>query len=322
MSKNNFIQESFAQIQAEVSKSIIGNAQALEALFIATLCKGHVLLEGMPGLAKTMLAKTFAKTVDLEFGRVQFTPDLLPSDLTGTLVYQPKDGTFTTRKGPIFTGVLLADEINRAPAKVQSALLQSMEERAVTLGDTTFALDQYFTVIATENPIETEGTYPLPEAQLDRFLLKCILDYPSAEEEANITKAYGNSILQDPKIQKVLNHANLLEMSKEVDGIFLEDAVHEYIVKLVQSSRPSQSKITDIKEFLAFGASPRATLSLVKISKVLARLNGRDYVIPDDVKKYFKPVMNHRIKLSYAAWSEGVTADTILDTILDSTESP
>ncbi len=270
-----------AAVRQEISRVIVGQEGLVERILIAMLCEGHILLEGLPGLAKTLTVRSFARTLDAVFQRIQFTPDLLPADLTGTRVYNPRDLDFFTRKGPVFCNILLADEINRAPAKVQSALLQAMEERTVTIGDETFALPRPFMVLATENPIEQVGTYPLPEAQLDRFFLKCLVEYPTAAEEQQILERIDN--LDPVSVQRVLTPAAVLELQDTVRQVYVDEKLKEYIVNIVAVTRKAVRP--ELARLIDFGASPRASIALLKAARCVAFLRGRGFVVPDDIKK-------------------------------------
>ncbi|PIE85444.1 ATPase [Candidatus Gracilibacteria bacterium] len=299
---------------SEVSKKIVGQKNMIRDIIVATLCKGHILLEGAPGLAKTQSVNSISEVLNLKFKRIQFTPDLLPSDLIGAKIYNPDTREFSVRKGPVFSNLVLADEINRAPSKVQSALLESMEERQVTLGDGTFVLDSPFVVLATQNPIEQEGTYKLPEAQLDRFLLKTIVSYPSPEEEIDIMK--GNTSFGAIKLNKILTKKKVLELQKLVTEVYVDDHIYEYVRDIIIFTRENDK----IKKYLSYGASPRASISLIKASKALAVINGRDHVIPEDIKEMAKPVLRHRVILSYESIADEVEVDDIIQVILDTVE--
>jgi len=294
----------------------------IQPLLVAMIAKGHILLEGMPGLAKTLLAKSLASCIDAKFSRVQFTPDLLPADLTGTNIFNPKTVSFEVRKGPVFTNILLADEINRAPAKVQSALLQCMEERQVTIADHTFDLDPPFFVVATQNPIDQDGTYPLPEAQLDRFLFKVAVDYPSEEEEKNILLLHGNLKQNLPQTNQVIKPKELLRISETADEVYIDPKLQQFIVKLVRNTRPETTEAKDIVGYIKHGASPRASLALLKVAKINALLEGRDFVLPEDILKFFIEIIRHRIHLSMEAFTEEVSVDSIIKRILGITEVP
>ena len=293
----------------------------VERLVIGLLANGHVLLEGVPGLAKTLTVKTLAQVIRGKFQRIQFTPDLLPADLVGTLVYQQKDGEFVARKGPVFTNLLLADEINRAPAKVQSALLESMQERQVTLGDATHPLPDPFLVFATQNPIEQEGTYPLPEAQVDRFLLKARVDYPSKGEERQILDRMMSG--EVPPVSRVLSADAVRRLGGRVRDVYLDERLRDYMVALVAATRaPREVGLVDLAPLIAYGASPRATLAFSEASRAVAFLHGRGYVVPEDVKEIAKDVLRHRILLTYEAEAENVTSDSVVSRILERVEVP
>ena len=310
------------QLRTEVSKAVIGQSDMIDALLIALLTEGHVLLEGMPGLAKTMAVRSLSQTMNLDFGRIQFTPDLLPADVTGTMIYQQKSDAFTVRKGPIFSSFLLADEINRAPAKVQSALLEAMQERQVTIGDETFQLPEPFLVMATQNPIEQEGTYTLPEAQKDRFLLKVKVAYPSALEEQEIIKS---QIQPEPssKLQKILSKKDVLRLKALVKEVYLDEKVEKYIVDIIHQTRePNIKALEPLKPYLLFGASPRGSIGLARAAKARAFMEGRSFVIPDDVKIMATPVLNHRIGLTYEAEMDHVSAQDIIEKVIQYVEVP
>src|SRR5712692_5058124 len=305
----------------EVKKIIVGQDHLLERLLVALLARGHILVEGVPGLAKTMAIKTLAESIGGEFKRVQFTPDLVPADLVGTRIYNQKTGEFNTSLGPVFTNLLLADEINRAPAKVQSALLESMQERQVTLGDTSHPLPQPFLVFATQNPIEQEGTYPLPEAQVDRFLLKARVDYPKKEEERQILDRMLSG--EAPAVGRVLKADQVLHLERRVRGIYLDERLRDYMVALVTATRrPKEVGLVDLAPLIAFGASPRATLAFSEASRAVAFLRGRGYVVPEDVKEIARDVLRHRILLTYEAEAENVTTETVVERILERVEVP
>jgi MoxR-like ATPase len=306
-----FVEEMFN----EIGKVIVGQRYVLERMMVGLLADGHILLEGVPGLAKTLAVKTIAETIDAKFQRIQFTPDLLPSDLIGTLIYNPKTSDFTVKKGPIFANIILADEINRAPAKVQSALLEAMQERQVTIGDTTHPLPQPFLVLATQNPIEQEGTYPLPEAQVDRFMLKLSITYPSRDEERMILERRTGEL---EKVNAVVNPERIAEVRAVVREIYMDDKIKNYILDLVSATRnPDQFEMKDMKGLISYGASPRATIALAMASKAYAFLKGRGYVTPEDVKTIGPDVMRHRIIPSFEAEAENKTSDHLLHQVFD-----
>ena len=309
------------QIEAELHKVIVGQEELVHRLLVGLLARGHLLLEGVPGLAKTLAVKTLARTLALEFKRVQFTPDLLPADLVGTLVYDPRSSEFTPKRGPVFTNVLLADEINRAPAKVQSALLEAMEERQVTLGDVTHRLPDPFLVLATQNPIEQEGTYPLAEAQVDRFLLKVKLRYPTrAEEEAILERML---VEREIEVRRVLDAPRLAELRAAADGVYLDAKLRGYILDLVAATRdPAAAGMAELVPLVAFGASPRATLFLARAAKAMALVAGRGYVVPEDVKEIAADVLRHRLVPSYEAEAQDLTSDDLVARLLDRVEVP
>jgi MoxR-like ATPase len=299
----------------EVKKVIVGQDHLLERLVVALLARGHILVEGVPGLAKTMAIKTLAEAIGGEFKRIQFTPDLVPADLIGTRIYNQKTGEFNTSLGPVFTNLLLADEINRAPAKVQSALLEVMQERQVTIGRETFQVPSPFLVLATQNPIETEGTYPLPEAQVDRFMLKVLVGYPTSTEEFVIVERM-TGMLQ--AVQKVLTTQQLLGSQQESDGVYVDPALIEYAVRMVTATRkPKDTGLKELEHYIMFGASPRASINLILAGRALAFVRGRTYALPQDVRDMALDVMRHRLVLSYEALSDNVTSDELLKKILD-----
>jgi MoxR-like ATPase len=309
------------QLLAELRKVIVGQDVLLERLTVGLLARGHVLLEGVPGLGKTLAVKTLAKAVAIDFQRIQFTPDLLPADLLGTPIYNPRTGEFQTRKGPVFTHLLLADEINRAPAKVQSALLEAMEERQVTLGDETYALADPFLVLATQNPIEQEGTYPLAEAQVDRFMLKVKVGYPTRAEEEQILDRM--MVPRDLDVRAGLDRATLLELRQTADAIYLDDKIRRYVLDLVGATRdPRGAGLGELADLIGFGASPRATLFLARAAKALALVRGRGFVLPEDVKDIAPDVLRHRIVPTYEAEAEDVTADSLVEKILAGVQVP
>lgn len=310
------------EIKTEIAKRISGMDRTIEAILVCMTARGHVLLEGMPGLAKTRLARCFAEILNADFHRIQFTPDLLPADLIGTNIFSPKTGEFSIRKGPIFTNILLADEINRAPAKVQSALLQCMEEGQVTIGDSTFDLTSPFFVLATQNPIDQEGTYNLPEAQMDRFLMKVKIPYPSSKEESSILKEHGKVSFQHNNLESILNKIEMTAWAEAIDTVFIEDKLIDYIVSLVRNTRPEFTGSKDLKTYIAHGGSPRASLAFLKIAKSVAILEGRDFVIPEDIKKFAVEILSHRILKSVDAFSESITEMDLVHRVLEITPVP
>ncbi len=305
----------------EVGKVIVGQKYLIERLLIGILSNGHVLLEGVPGLAKTMSVMTLARSLQVSFQRIQFTPDLLPADLIGTLIYNPKSSEFTVRKGPIFTNIVLADEINRAPAKVQSALLEAMQERQVTIGDQTFKLDDPFLVLATQNPIEHEGTYPLPEAQVDRFMFKLNITYPDKKEEREIMERMALT-KKDLTVNAVISPKDILRLRALVDEIYIDDKIKDYIIDIVFASRDPKAYNLELEEFIEYGASPRATIYLTLAAKAHAFIKGRGFVTPQDVKSIGMDVLRHRIILTYEAEAEEMNAETIVQKIFDNVEVP
>jgi MoxR-like ATPase len=309
------------QIRAEIHKVIVGQEILVERLLLALLCNQHVLIEGVPGLAKTLTVTSLAKMLQVSFKRIQFTPDLLPADVIGTLIYNPKTGEFTTKKGPVFANIVLADEINRAPAKVQSALLEAMQEHQVTIGETCFKLDDPFLVLATQNPIEQEGTYPLPEAQVDRFMLKLKISYPSKTEEHQILKKMATS-RPAIEIEPVLAPGDIKRLRELTDEIFMDEKLEEYIVNLVEATRKPETYGLEISQLIRYGASPRATIFLAMASKANALLEGRGYVTPQDVKTIAMDVMRHRVIITYEAEAEEKTSEDIVAQILQTVKVP
>jgi MoxR-like ATPase len=308
----NFIDK----IHAEIGKVIVGQHHMVERLLIGLLSNGHILLEGVPGLAKTLSIKSLAGAINAQFSRIQFTPDLLPADVIGTMIYNQQKNEFVVRKGPIFANFILADEINRAPAKVQSALLEAMQERQVTIGNNSYKLEEPFLVLATQNPIEQEGTYPLPEAQVDRFMLKVIIDYPSKIEEQAIIRQNVLG-LQQPRINAVVSSQEILNARQLVREVYMDEKVEQYIIDIVFASRfPDQYNLTKLKPLIAFGGSPRASINLALAAKAYAYLNKRGYVIPEDVRNICKDVLRHRIGLTYEAEAENVNIEMIVTEIL------
>ncbi len=309
-------------LMAEIEKVIVGQKYLIERLLVGLLANGHVLVEGVPGLAKTLSIKTLSQAVDTDFQRIQFTPDLLPADLIGTLIYNPKDGGFTTKKGPIFSNIILADEINRAPAKVQSALLEAMQERQVTIGKETFKLDDPFLVMATQNPIEQEGTYPLPEAQIDRFMLKINITYPSIEEEQKILRrmSYTN---REIKVNPVMKTKDIVRARDTVDEIYMDEKVEKYILDIVFATRePKRYKLDELSGLIQYGASPRASIYMTIASKAYAFIQGRGYVTPQDVKSIGPDILRHRVIASYEAEAQEKSSDDIIKRIFEEIEVP
>ncbi len=321
---NNEIQKENPFVKSvlqEVSKVIVGQQEMVESIIMGLLTGGHVLLEGLPGLAKTLTISTVSKATSLGFQRIQFTPDLLPSDLIGTMIFNMKTNEFTAKKGPIFTNIVLADEINRAPAKVQSALLEAMAERQVTIGDTTYPLESPFLVMATQNPIEQEGTYPLPEAQMDRFMFKTVVKYPKKSDEMKILEGLSTDTV--PSIQPMMGKEDILRIRKLINQIYIDSKVKNYIVEIIFASRePAEMGLRKLSNLIQVGGSPRATISLAKASRAHAFLKGRGYVTADDVKAICNLVMRHRIILSYEAEAESITTDQVINEILNHVEVP
>lgn len=306
---------------SEINKVMVGQEALVERVLIALLADGHILLEGVPGLAKTLLIKTMAEAIQAEFARIQFTPDLLPADLIGTQIYNPRSSEFSVHQGPIFANLILADEINRAPAKVQSALLEAMQERQVTIGDDTFKMDDLFLVLATQNPIEQEGTYPLPEAQVDRFMLKVKVDYPSRAEERLIVDRMTGITL--PTVNPVINPADIMHARDLVRQIYVDDKIKEYVLDLVLTTRqPGKNGLSDLSTLISYGASPRASINLIIAARAHAFLKGRGFVTPEDIKQIAPDVLRHRIITSYEAEAENITTDHLVQRILDHTEVP
>jgi len=313
--------EKFQQVRDEIGKVIVGQDAMVDRLLVALLADGHILLEGLPGLAKTLAATTLAQVLQCDFKRIQFTPDLLPADLIGTSIYNAKEGSFSVSKGPIFTNIVIADEINRAPAKVQSALLEVMQERQVTISGQTFAVGSPYLVLATQNPIEQEGTYPLPEAQTDRFMMKVKVNYPNLDEEKGILSRMG-TLENKPKARALMSGNEILAARKDVDKVFVDDKVIDYILQIVFATRQPEDYKVDIKGLLMFGASPRATLALKLASKAYAYLQGRNYVTPNDVKQIAHEILRHRLRLSYEAEAEEIDSDQIIDRVLQTIPVP
>ena len=308
-------------IKNEVAKVVVGQEKMIDSLLIALLCDGHILIEGVPGLAKTTTVNALAQSLGLNFKRAQFTPDLLPSDILGAEIYDPQNNSFKIKKGPIFTNLLLADEINRAPAKVQSALLEVMQEKQVTLGDTTFKIDPPFFVMATQNPVEQEGVYQLPEAQLDRFMLKLVVDYNTKEEELEIARRISSGNMET--IQAVVTNDDLTEIKKDIKAVHVDEEVEKYMIELVNATRnPSEYGLETIKDYIQFGASPRVSIDMFKAVKAMAYMRGKDFVTPVDVAYIAKELMRHRIVLTYEAEAEGITTDEIIQKVLETVAIP
>ena len=308
------------QLTAEIGKVIVSQREIIERLLIGLLANGHILVEGVPGLAKTMAVRTLAKCIHTRFQRLQFTPDLLPADLIGTMIYNTKTGEFTTKKGPIFANIILADEINRAPAKVQSALLEAMQERQVTIGEQTYKLDEPFLVMATQNPIEQEGVYPLPEAQIDRFMLKVKIVYPNEKEEKQIMERMAGK--EEPAVEAVVGPEDIVKARKVVGEVYIDDKIKDYIVSLVFATRNPEKYKLDLKNLIAYGASPRATIYLNIVSRARAFIKRRGYVTPEDIKAVAMDVLRHRIIVTYEAEAEGLTSEDIVQKILNEVEVP
>ena len=315
--KSNFV----STITQGMNQTIVGQKHLIDSLLIALLANGHVLLEGVPGLAKTLAIRTLSQLIDAKYSRIQFTPDLLPADVIGTMVYSIQKEKFEVKKGPVFANFVLADEINRAPAKVQSALLEAMQERQVTIGDNTFALDEPFLVMATQNPIEQEGTYPLPEAQVDRFLMKVMIDYPNRQEEKDIIRMNIGASM--PEIRPLVTPADIVDVRNVVKQIYIDEKIERYIVDIVFATRyPSDYGLHDLKSIISFGSSPRASIGMALASRAYAFLRGRGYVIPEDVRAVCHDVMRHRLGLSYEAEANNISADEIISNILDKIAVP
>jgi len=312
--------ELLSACKAEIGKRVVGQETMINGLLTGILTGGHVLLEGVPGLAKTLAVKALAETIDCSFKRIQFTPDLLPADLVGTMVFRQQTGEFVPRQGPVFSNIVLADEVNRAPAKVQSAMLEAMEERQVTIGDTTYTLPKPFFVLATQNPIEQEGTYPLPEAQTDRFLLKLSVEYPTPEEELTILRRVG--VEQEIKLKRILFKPDIERLRDVAAAVTVDERIEEYIVALVIASRERNRNIYPYARYIEFGASPRATIYLYRCAKVRALFEGRTYVVPEDVKAVAHQVLRHRLVLSYEAESEELTTDDVVNHLLQAVPVP
>lgn len=305
----------------EISKVIIGQAQVVEEMLISLFSRGHCLVVGVPGLAKTLLVRTISRVMNLKFNRIQFTPDMLPADIVGTMIYNPQDGAFRTKHGPIFSNLILADEINRAPAKVQSALLEAMQERQVTIGDETYPLPNPFLVLATQNPLEQEGTYPLPEAQIDRFMMKVVISYPNRAEERAILDAMATSEAL-PSARPVVSAQQILNARHVVNALYVDDKIRNYIVDLVLATRPPIAASLNLNGYIQTGASPRATINLTLAARAIAFLNGRHYVTPQDVKTIAMDVLRHRVSVTYEAEAENITSEDVIQKILDALPVP
>lgn len=309
--------EKIQAVYKEVEKVVVGQHYMVNRLLIGLFTSGHILLEGVPGLAKTLTVNTLAGVLKLDFNRIQFTPDLLPSDLIGTMVYNPQRSDFEVKKGPIFSNLILADEVNRAPAKVQAALLEAMQEKQVTIGDNTYKLDKPFLVLATQNPIDQEGTYPLPEAQVDRFMMKVFVDYPGKDDELEIMRRMSNMQFND-EVKTILNKDDIFAIRNDINAVTMAESIERYIIELVFASRkPLDYGLKEEAEYIQFGVSPRAAINMNRAAKAMAYFNGRDYVLPEDVKDIAEDVLNHRILLNYEAEADGVTSKMVIRKILD-----
>ncbi len=310
-------QEKISKVASEVGKIVVGQEYMVNRLMVGLFTNGHILLEGVPGIAKTLTVNCLAEVLHLDFQRIQFTPDLLPADLIGTMIYNQKNGDFEVKKGPIFANVVLADEINRAPAKVQSALLEAMQEKTVTIGDTSYKLDRPFLVLATQNPVEQEGTYGLPEAQIDRFMLKVKVNYPTPEEELEVMRRMANMTFH-PELNKLLTKEDIFNIREEVNQVTISDSLEKYIIDLVFATRnPKAHGLDEEAYYMQFGASPRASINLNLAAKAIAFFNQRDYVLPEDIKEIAPDVLNHRIILNYEAEADGVTTEQIIEKLLN-----
>ena len=311
------------ELKTEMRKTIIGQDELVDKILISILANGHVLIEGVPGLAKTLLVKTLANLIKTDFQRIQFTPDMLPADLLGTLVYNQKTGEFDTRKGPIFSNIILADEINRSPAKVQSALLESMQERQVTIGENTFRLNSPFLVMATQNPIEQEGTYPLPEAQIDRFLFKLVVSYPSIDAERIVMRQNNSTLAQDSKSSTIVQPSQILDAQIAINDIYVDEKIEDYVLNLIFSTRePNKYGLKDLDGIIDFGASPRATINIIRAAKARAFIEHRGYITPEDVRYIGFDVLRHRVILTYEAEAEELTPDVVIQRLFDIIEVP
>ena len=309
-------QQKIKRVFTEVAKVVVGQEYMVNRLLVGLFTNGHILLEGVPGLAKTLTISTVARVLHLDFARIQFTPDLLPSDLVGTMIYNQKEGKFEVKKGPIFANIILADEINRSPAKVQSALLEAMQEKQVTIGETTFKLDKPFLVMATQNPVENEGTYPLPEAQIDRFMMKVFVNYPTKEDELEIMRRISNMQFAY-EVDQVLTKEDIFSIRQEVNKVTISESLEKYIIELVSATRkPKEYKLDNEAQYIQFGASPRASINMNLAAKAMAFMDGRDYVLPEDIKEVALDVMNHRIILNYEAEADNVKTEDIIKVLL------
>lgn len=310
-------QEKIAEVIQEVKKVVVGQDKMINRLLIGLFTNGHILLEGVPGLAKTLTVNTLAKVLHLDFNRIQFTPDLLPSDLIGTMIYNQQTASFEVKKGPIFSNVILADEVNRSPAKVQSALLEAMQEKQVTIGETTFTLDRPFLVLATQNPVDQEGTYPLPEAQVDRFMMKVHIDYPSKSEEMEVMRRMSN-MQYASEVRPILSKQDIFDIRNEINAVNIAEPLEHYIIELVFATRfPQQYGLKDEAKYIMFGVSPRASINLNLAAKAVAFMDGRDYVLPEDIKEIAEDVLNHRILLNYEAEADNVSTRSLVRTLLE-----
>jgi len=310
------MQDKIKEIQQEVSKIVVGQQYMVDRLLIGLFTNGHILLEGVPGLAKTLTINTLAKVLSLDFHRIQFTPDLLPADLVGTMIYNQKDGIFEVKKGPIFANIILADEVNRSPAKVQSALLECMQEKQVTIGDTTYPLAQPFLVLATQNPVDQEGTYPLPEAQMDRFMMKVFVNYLNKDEELEVMRRMSNMSFK-PEIKPIVSLEEIIAIKNEINKVNISESLEKYIIELIFASRkPQDYGLKEEAGYIQYGASPRASISLNLAAKAVAYFNNRNFVLPEDIKEVALDVLNHRIMLNYEAEADGINTKTIIENIL------
>jgi MoxR-like ATPase len=316
-SEKDIHRQKVKQIFDEIGKVVVGQHHMISRLLIGLFSNGHILLEGVPGIAKTLTVSTLSKVLHLDFQRIQFTPDLLPADLIGTMIYNQKVGTFEVKKGPIFSNIILADEINRSPAKVQSALLESMQEKQVTIGETTYQLDKPFLVLATQNPVDQEGTYPLPEAQIDRFMMKVHVDYPTKEEEMEVMRRMSNMSF-DTEVNTIITKEDVFKIRQEVNEVKVSESIEKYIIELVYATRnPQDYGLDKIAEYIQFGASPRATINMNLAAKVVAFFNERDFVLPEDIKEIAMDILNHRIILNYEAEADGITPHDVVEEILN-----